>query len=246
MAEGCEQCPKSEDVWLEAARLQTPEAAKAVLAKGIAQLPDSYKLWMAAARLETEDAATARVLRKVCVCGRGRGLLWCKVAYLLQVVLLGMLSTAAWLQVRLPAAGLYRDAASSEHALCAYGTVRHLVCKAQRPGPTFCCLLPERALTAPLAPCLATPQALERIPTSVRLWKAAVELASEDDARILLSRAVECCPQHTDLWLALARLESYDNAKKVLNKARQAVPTDHTIWITAAKLEEAQGGGQGL
>ncbi len=65
MAEGCEQCPKSEDVWLEAARLQTPEVAKAVLAKGIAQLPDSFKLWVAAARLETDDAAKARVLRKV-------------------------------------------------------------------------------------------------------------------------------------------------------------------------------------
>lgn len=36
---------------------------------------------------------------------------------------------------------------------------------------------------------------LERIPQSVRLWKAAVELANEDDARVLLTRAVECCPQ---------------------------------------------------
>jgi pre-mRNA-processing factor 6 len=49
----------------------------------------------------------------------------------------------------------------------------------------------------------------------VRLWKAAVELAREEDARLMLSRAVECCPQHVELWLALARLESYDNAKKV-------------------------------
>lgn len=38
-------------------------------------------------------------------------------------------------------------------------------------------------------------KALEQVPNSVRLWKAAVELASPDDARILLSRAVECCPQ---------------------------------------------------
>jgi hypothetical protein len=29
-------------------------------------------------------------------------------------------------------------------------------------------------------------RALERVPNSVRLWKAAVELANEDDARILL------------------------------------------------------------
>jgi hypothetical protein len=32
-------------------------------------------------------------------------------------------------------------------------------------------------------------RALERVPNSVRLWKAAVELANEDDARILL---VQC------------------------------------------------------
>ena len=38
-------------------------------------------------------------------------------------------------------------------------------------------------------------RALERVPTSVRLWKAAVELANQEDARVLLSRAVECCPQ---------------------------------------------------
>lgn len=38
-------------------------------------------------------------------------------------------------------------------------------------------------------------RALERIPTSVRLWKAAVELANQDDARVLLSRAVECIPE---------------------------------------------------
>ncbi len=32
-------------------------------------------------------------------------------------------------------------------------------------------------------------RALERIPNSVKLWKAAVELANERDARILLVRA---------------------------------------------------------
>lgn len=60
-----------------------------------------------------------------------------------------------------------------------------------------------------------------------RLWKAAVELASESDARVLLSRAVECCPTHVELWLALARLESYDNAKKVQYEI-------HVPYMTAA------------
>lgn len=58
-------------------------------------------------------------------------------------------------------------------------------------------------------------KSLETIPTSVRLWKAAVELEGVEDAKILLGRAVECCPLSVELWLALARLEDYDNARKV-------------------------------
>ena len=41
--------------------------------------------------------------------------------------------------------------------------------------------------------------ALENIPNSVRLWKAAVELEDPEDARILLTRAVECCPQSVEV-----------------------------------------------
>ena len=33
--QGIEACPKNEDVWLEAARLQTQENARAVLARGV-------------------------------------------------------------------------------------------------------------------------------------------------------------------------------------------------------------------
>lgn len=62
--QGTEACPSNEDVWLEAARLQTPENAKALLARGVQQLPNSVKLWMQAARVEHDDAAKRRVLRK--------------------------------------------------------------------------------------------------------------------------------------------------------------------------------------
>ena len=54
---------------------------------------------------------------------------------------------------------------------------------------------------------------VENIHGSVRLWKAVVELANEEDAKILLQRAVECCMSHVELWLALAPLEKYDAAK---------------------------------
>jgi pre-mRNA-processing factor 6 len=59
---GCELCPGSEDVWLEASRLQTPENAKAILARGVASIPNSVKLWIAAAQLENDAAARKRVL----------------------------------------------------------------------------------------------------------------------------------------------------------------------------------------
>ncbi|CAA0828704.1 Protein STABILIZED1 [Striga hermonthica] len=148
---GCEECPKSEDVWLEACRLSVDEAAKkAVIARGVKAIPRSVKLWMQASKLEGDDVdKRSRVLRK----------------------------------------------------------------------------------------------ALEHVPYSVKLWKAVVELANENDARLLLQRAVECCPFHVELWLALVRLESYENAKKVLNKARSKLPKEPAIWITAAKLEEINSGG---
>lgn len=62
--QGCEKCTKSEDVWLEAVRLQTPENAKAVLARGVSEIPTSVKLWLQACRLETETVKKQRVLRK--------------------------------------------------------------------------------------------------------------------------------------------------------------------------------------
>ena len=48
ITKGCELCPGSEDVWLESARLQTPDNAKAILARGVAAIPTSVKLWMQA------------------------------------------------------------------------------------------------------------------------------------------------------------------------------------------------------
>ena len=59
ITKGCELCPGSEDVWLESARLQTPDNAKAILARGVAAIPASVKLWMQA-RLPAWLAPCAR------------------------------------------------------------------------------------------------------------------------------------------------------------------------------------------
>ncbi|CAM9224613.1 unnamed protein product [Ectocarpus sp. 6 AP-2014] len=61
---GCEACPDNEDVWLEGARLQTPENAKTVLANAIRNLPTSVKIWLRAAELETTNASKKVVLRR--------------------------------------------------------------------------------------------------------------------------------------------------------------------------------------
>lgn len=73
----------------------------------------------------------------------------------------------------------------------------------------------------------------------MRLWKLAVELEEEEDARVMLALAVECCPTSAELWLALSRLETYEQARVVLNKAHEAIPTERQIWFAAARLEEA-------
>ena len=54
--EGCEACPDSEDVWLEATRLHTADSAKIILANAVRHIPRSMKLWLRAAELEQSDA----------------------------------------------------------------------------------------------------------------------------------------------------------------------------------------------
>ncbi|KAH7885649.1 PRP1 splicing factor, N-terminal-domain-containing protein [Phlebopus sp. FC_14] len=61
---GCEQCPKSEDVWLEAARLHNNNDAKVILANAVQHVGQSVKVWLAAADLEQDVKAKKRVLRK--------------------------------------------------------------------------------------------------------------------------------------------------------------------------------------
>ncbi|TIA68703.1 hypothetical protein E3P91_03963 [Wallemia ichthyophaga] len=64
IAAGCDNCPKSEDVWLEAARLNIPQDAKVILANAISHLPQSVKIWLKAVDLENDPKSKRRVLRK--------------------------------------------------------------------------------------------------------------------------------------------------------------------------------------
>ncbi|KAJ6633556.1 Pre-mRNA-processing factor 6 [Pseudolycoriella hygida] len=61
---GCEMNPLSEDLWLEASRLQPPDTAKAVIAQAARHIPTSVRIWIKAADLESEQKAKRRVFRK--------------------------------------------------------------------------------------------------------------------------------------------------------------------------------------
>ena len=62
--EGCEVCPTSEDVWLEAARLHPAEVSKSILATAARRIPTSVKVFLRAADLELNESAKKAVLRK--------------------------------------------------------------------------------------------------------------------------------------------------------------------------------------
>lgn len=61
---GCEINPLSEDLWLEAARLQPLDTARACIAQAARHIPTSVRIWIKASDLETELKAKKRVFRK--------------------------------------------------------------------------------------------------------------------------------------------------------------------------------------
>jgi pre-mRNA-processing factor 6 len=64
---GCQHCPTSEDVWLEAIRLHMGgdnHNAKVIAANALQNNPRSVKLWIAAMELESDSRAKKRVIRK--------------------------------------------------------------------------------------------------------------------------------------------------------------------------------------
>jgi pre-mRNA-processing factor 6 len=64
IAQGCEQCPKSEDAWLENIRLNDNHNAKIIAANAIKNNDRSTRLWIEAMKLEADIRAKKRVLRQ--------------------------------------------------------------------------------------------------------------------------------------------------------------------------------------
>eukprot|EP00942_MAST-04A_sp_MAST-4A-sp1_P012091 g12091.t1 len=64
MQDACLQCPKHEDIWIEAARLDQKHNAKVILARGVKHVPLSETLWLKAHELEDNLEQKKTVLRK--------------------------------------------------------------------------------------------------------------------------------------------------------------------------------------
>ncbi|KAJ2398067.1 U4/U6 x U5 tri-snRNP complex subunit Prp1, partial [Coemansia sp. RSA 2603] len=83
MAQACERCARSEDVWLEAARLAAgTQDARAVLAQAARHVPRSVRVWTMAAELEPQVAVQRRVLRRALEHVPGSSELWQKLVAL--------------------------------------------------------------------------------------------------------------------------------------------------------------------
>ncbi|EEB05624.1 U4/U6 X U5 tri-snRNP complex subunit Prp1 [Schizosaccharomyces japonicus yFS275] len=61
---GCKNCPKSEDVWLEAIRLHPPQESRIIVTDAVRNLPNSIALWLQAAKLENQVTTKKRILKK--------------------------------------------------------------------------------------------------------------------------------------------------------------------------------------
>lgn len=64
LQEACIKCPDSEDIWIEAARLEGPEKAKQVLVKATTILPKSVKIWLSLASKESDIELKVKTLKK--------------------------------------------------------------------------------------------------------------------------------------------------------------------------------------
>lgn len=64
IAKGCENCPKSEDCWLENIRLADKVNARIIAASAIKSNDRSVRLWQTASELETDSRSRKRVLQQ--------------------------------------------------------------------------------------------------------------------------------------------------------------------------------------
>lgn len=82
-------------------------------------------------------------------------------------------------------------------------------------------------------------QALQKIPTSRKLWLLASQTEPDVKLKIkVLKRALEYLPAELQIWKELVSLSEELEAKVLLEKAVSVLPKEVDLWLALAKLEE--------
>ena len=74
--DGCDKCPRNEDVWLENIHINEKRHARIIAAKAVQYLPKSIEIWLTASRLEDDVQGQVRVLKKALESNPGSDTLW--------------------------------------------------------------------------------------------------------------------------------------------------------------------------
>ena len=259
---GCEVCPKSEDVWLEAARLQPPEEARKVVKLAVTQNPNAVRIWIKAADLEQEVQQKKRVFRKALEAIPNSVRLW-KAAVELEVpadakVLLSRAveccptSTELWIALA---------------RLETYENARNVLNKAREHIPTdrqiwiTAAKLEEANGNEPMIEKIVTRAISSLTSNGVELnkehWmKDAIDaekggsiLTCQSLVRNIINTSVEE-EDRKDTWLedadAATTQGAHECARAIYAHALATFPTKKSIWLPAAYFEKAHGSRESL
>jgi len=265
LAKGCENCPTSDDVWLENARMQAnPDNAKAVLARGVAAIPNSIKIWLQAARLETDEAAKARVLRRALERIPSSVRLW-KAAVELASEDDARILLARAVECCPQHVELWLAFARLE----SYEAARRILNKARQQIPTDASIwitaakLEEAHGNAAMVPKIIDRSIASLTANSVVIdreaWLKEAEAAERATppmtatCRAIVTAVVDLGVEAEDrkrTWMADAdealRRGSVHTARAILGRARTAFPGKKSIWRREAQLEKAHGTPESL
>uniref|UniRef100_A0A671L1M0 Pre-mRNA-processing factor 6 n=1 Tax=Sinocyclocheilus anshuiensis TaxID=1608454 RepID=A0A671L1M0_9TELE len=247
---GTEMCPKSEDVWLEAARLQPGDTAKAVVAQAVRHLPQSVRIYISAAELETDIRAKKRVLRKALENVSKSVRLW-KIAVELEEPEDARIMLSRAVECCPTSVELWLALARLE----TYENARRVLNKARENIPT------DRHIwitAAKLEEANGNTQMVEKIIdraiTSLRAngveinreqWVQCVAHGALECARAIYAHALQVFPSKKSVWLRAAYFEknhgTRESLEALLQRAVAHCPKAEVLWLMGAKSKWLAG-----
>jgi pre-mRNA-processing factor 6 len=264
--QGCQRCPKSEDVWLEAIRLHMEgnnRNAKVIAADAIKENPRSIKLWIAASELESESNSRKKVLRKAIDNNPKSVQLW-KAAANLEEPKDAMLMLAKAPQF-VPSTG---DLWLAYARLCTKEQAEQVLNQARRAIPTSheiwvaATRLQEQGGNAELARKVMNRGIKTLAKESAMLkreeWIAEAEKAEAEGAVVTCQAIIENTlgwdldedDDRKDIWIDDAKESEnrgrYHTARAIYAYALRVFATKVSVWKAAAELERRSGSSESL